>query len=135
VPTNTLFNPKQVDEFNSSVLNYNGYGVEGPITANATTDLDLTFADDMIVTAIELIVVDPSAGDYMTLSVIHPLGTVLNVFVPKWLTGPSSFRTWYQVSYPAKLVAGLILRASYISTTATAPTYVGVNYGLHKVLW
>lgn len=135
MPTGTLFNPRQADEFNSSVLNYNGYGTTGVIAANATTDLDLTFADDMIVTSIELVIEAPQAGDYMTLSVVHPNTTVLNVFVPKWMMGISSFRKQYHVAYPAKLVAGLILRASYVSVTATAPTHVSVNYGLHKVLW
>ncbi len=135
MPTGTLFTPKQNEEFNANVLNYNGYGVTGPITPLATTDLDLTFADDMIVSSIELIVNDPQNGDYMTLSVVHPAGTVLNTFVPKWIMGISSFRQFYVVGYPAKLIAGLILRSSYVSVTATAPTFVGVNFGLHKVLW
>lgn len=135
MPTGTLFAPTKVEEFNSAVLKYNGYGVTGPITPLATTDLDCSFADDMLVTAIELIVEAPQAGDYMVLSVVHPSGTVLNVFVERWYMGISSFRAFYQIAYPSKLIAGLILRASYVSTNATAPTFVAGNYGLHKVLW
>jgi hypothetical protein len=135
MPTGTLFQPTKVEEFNSSVLKYNGYGVTGAITPLATTDLDCTFADDMLVTAIELVVENPQAGDYMVLSVIHPSGTVLNVFVERWYMGTSSFREFYQIAYPSKLIAGLILRASYVSVNATAPTFVAGNYGLHKVLW
>lgn len=135
MPTGTLFQPTKVEEFNSSVLKYNGYGVTGTITPNATTNLDCSFADDMMVTAIELIVSDPQAGDYMVLSVIHPNGTVLNVFVERWYMGIESFRAFYEIAYPSKLIAGLILRASYVSVNATAPTFVAGNYGLHKVLW
>jgi hypothetical protein len=135
MPTGTLFAPKQLEEFNSSVLNYNGYGVSGPITPLGITNLDLTFADDMIVSGIELIVSDPQSGDYMMLQVVHPNGTVLNTFVPKWFMGITSFRQFYQVGYPSKLVAGLIIRAVYVSMAATAPTFVAVNFGLHKVLW
>jgi hypothetical protein len=135
MPTNTLFNPRQSEEFNSSVLNYNGYGVTEVVSGNTTTNLDLTFADDLIVSAIELIIDDPKAGDYMTLQVVHPTGTVLNTFVPKWIMGISSFRSFYKVGYPAKLFAGLILRASYVSVNSTPPTFVAVNYALHKVLF
>lgn len=136
MPTGTLFAPKQIEEFNSNVLNYNGYGITAPITGLASTNLDLTFADDMVVTSIELVINEPQAGDYMELKVLHSDGvTVLNTFVPKWIMGISSFRSFYQVGYPAKLFAGLILRASYVSVNATAPTFVAVNYGLHKVLW
>ncbi len=135
MPTNTLFYPKQLEEFNSAVLNYNGHGVTAPIAANTTTDLDLTFADDMIVSAIELIINAPQAGDYMTLKVVHPNGTILNTFVPKWYMGITSFRSFYQVGYPSKLFAGLILRATYTSVTDTAPTFVAVNYSIHKVLF
>jgi hypothetical protein len=135
MPTGTLFQPTKIEELNSAVVNYNGYGITGPITPLATTNLDLTFADDMIVTSIELIVNDPQNGDYMVLSVVHPSGVVLNTFVPRWYMGITSFRSFYQIAYPAKLVAGLILRASYVSTNATAPTFVAGNFGLHKVLW
>lgn len=135
MPTGTLFAPTKVEEFNSSVLKYNGYGVSGPITPLATTNLDCSFADDMMVTSIELIVNDPQSGDYMVLSVVHPNGTVLNVFVERWYMGISSFRSFYQIVYPSKLVAGLILRSAYISVNATAPTFIAANYGLHKVLF
>jgi hypothetical protein len=135
MPTGTLFAPKQVDEFNSNVLNYNGFGVSGPITPLNTTNLDSTFADDMIVSSIELVVNDPQNGDYMMLMVVHPNGTVLNTFVPKWYMGITSFRSFYQVGYPSKLFAGLILRAAYVSVNATAPTFVAVNFGIHKILW
>jgi len=135
MPTGTLFAPTKVEEFNNTNVKYNGYGVTGAITPLATTNLDCTFADDMLVTAIELIVNDPQSGDYMVLSVVHPNGTVLNVFVEKWYVGISSFKQFYQIAYPSKLIAGLILRASYVSTNATAPTFVAGNYGLHKVLW
>lgn len=135
MPTGTLFAPTKVEELNSAVVNYNGYGITGAITPLATTNLDLTFADDMIVTSIELILNDPQNGDYMVLQVVHPNGTILNTFVPKWIMGITSFRSFYKVGYPAKLFAGLILRASYISANATGPTFVAVNFGLHKVLW
>jgi hypothetical protein len=135
MPTGTLFQPTKVEELNSAVVNYNGYGITGPITPLATTDLDLSFADDMIVTSIELIVNDPQNNDYMVLQVVHPSGTVLNTFVPKWIMGITSFRSFYKVGYPAKLFAGLILRSSYVSTNASAPSFVAVNFGLHKVLW
>lgn len=49
--------------------------------------------------------------------------------------GIESFRAFYEIAYPSKLIAGLILRASYVSVNATAPTFVAGNYGLHKVLW
>ena len=135
MPTGTLFSPTKVEEFNNTNVKYNGYGVTGPITSLATTNLDCSFADDMLITAIELIVEAPQSGDYMVLSVVHPSGTVLNVFVERWYMGLSSFRSFYQIAYPSKLIAGLILRASYVSTNATAPTFVAGNYGLHKVLW
>lgn len=137
MPTPTSFSPKTIDEFNVQSLNYNGYGVTAVIDANTTTNLDLTFAsDDMMLTSIELVVTDPQPGDYMRLSVVHPILLVeLNVFVPRWYLGTQSFRNFYEVRYPSKLIAGLILRGSYVSVNGVAPTFVAVNYGLHKVLW
>lgn len=136
MPTNTVFHPRSLDEFNSSNVNYNGYGVySSTINANAETDIDCSFADDLAVTGIELNIQNPQIGDYMQLMVVHPSGTILNTFVLRWIMGPVSFRTFYQINYPAKLFAGLILRAKYVSVTATAPTFVGINYGLHKILW
>lgn len=135
MPSNTTYAPKSQDEFNSGCLNYAATGSTASISPNATTNIDLLLADDMVVTGIELVVTAPQAGDYMSMHVIHPTYGEVNQFGFNWYVGTESFRKDYQVRYPAKIYAGMTLRAKYVSASATAPTFVAVNYFLHKVLF
>ena len=135
MPSNTTYAPTTQDNFNSGSLNYAGTGSTASITANATTNIDLLMADDMIITGMELVCTAPQAGDYMTLHVVHPTYGEVNQFGFTWYMGTESFRKDYQVRYPAKIYAGMTLRAKYVSVTGTAPTFVAVNYFLHKVLF
>jgi hypothetical protein len=135
MPSNTTFAPRTQEEFNSGALNYAGTGATATIVANATTNIDIVLSDDMIITGLELVVTAPQAGDYMTLHIIHPIAGEVNQFGYSWYMGTESFRANYQVRYPAKIYAGMTLRAKYVSVTAIAPTFVAVNYFLHKVLF
>jgi hypothetical protein len=135
MPSNTSFAPRTQDEFNSGALNYAGTGSTATIVANTTTNIDLLVNDDMIITGVELVVTNPKAGDYMTLHTVHPTYGEVMQFVYTWYLGTESFRKDYQVRYPAKIYAGMSIRAKYVSVNGTAPDFVAVNYSLHKVLY
>lgn len=135
MPSNTTYAPRTQDDFNSGALNYAGTGATASVSPNASTNIDLTLTDDMIVTGVELVVSAPKAGDYMTLHIVHPTYGEINQFGYSWYMGTESFRKDYQVRYPAKVYAGMTIRAKYVSVNSTAPTFVAVNYFLHKVLF
>ena len=136
MPSNTNYDPQNVNDFEKSKLNKNAHGVAVSVDLNSTTNIDFTLTDDSLVIGGTCIVVGAKAGDKVDFQVIHPIAGVLNQFVTDWYIDPGNTKQETPKSnYPAKLPAGLILRVIYYSTATigTAP-WIAVNYDIEKVL-
>lgn len=135
MPTGTTFDPINTNFFEKTKLNKAARGVIATITAGATQSLDLTLTDDVIMAGGTVFLAkDASWGDKVAFQVVHPALGVVNEFIESWYVDPSVIKQEVPPSnYPAKLVAGLILRIVYQST-GTTDVKIAVNYNLEKVL-
>lgn len=134
MPTNTLFDPKNLNEFEKSKLNKDAKGVSVTIPAGTTTNLDMTLAHDYLTTGGSCIVIGAAQGDTVDFQVIHPVYGVVNQFITNWFINPTtSYQEIPTSFYPAKLPTGLILRVVYHSV-GLANVWIAVNYDLEKVL-
>jgi len=137
MPSNTVYNPINVNDFEKSKLNFDAQTTSGTITAGTTQNVDLALTDDCLMTGAWLIVNGGNYGDTAVLQVVDvsglfaPPGTVLNSFA-NWSIPPTVSQT-FEMVYPAKIYAGLTIRIAYTSTGSSNP-FVAINYMLHKVL-
>lgn len=139
MPSGTTYNPPNVTSFVKSALNFDAQGVNTTITAGQTANLDCTLTDDCLLTGIELIVNNGNYGDTANLQVVdvsgaftgHP-GTILMQAATNWNLIPTS-NTQFDLTYPAKILAGMTIRAVYTSTGSTN-VFLAINYKLHKCL-
>lgn len=128
MPSNTIYNPQTVGEFEKSKLNFNGQKVSGICSAGETANLDLTLTDDCLMTGASVTLINRLPSDNIKLQIVHPTAGVLFQYID-----------WYakdfdkEIPYPAKIPAGLILRLVYVSTGAQG-VEIYLNYSLHKVL-
>lgn len=130
--SNTTYNP-DVFPLEQSKLQGNGQGVFASCAANTTTNLDISLADDSIITGLELITAGATPGDYIELKVLAG-ANIVGIPVPgPWYVqadGALDFR----LEFPMKLVTGLTLRAIYHATVILVTPRVAINYKLWKVL-
>jgi hypothetical protein len=141
MPTNTKYDPTNVNSLVKEKLKRNDDAICGSATANTTTNFDLCVSsDDHLLLGGEIIVKDGGQGDYLTFKVIDidnvmgaGAGTVLDTFIRKRYIAPTSYLSSISSRFPAKVPAGLYLRVSYISVNNTTP-FVAINYDLTKVL-
>lgn len=135
MPSNTGFNPKNIDDFDKANLNKDAKGVAGTITAGTNTNLDLILTDDILIAGGTVLLVKGAAlGDKIDFQVVHPTYGVINQFVTDWFMNPDSTKQEIPTSnYPAKLPAGLTLRLVYHSVGVT-DVWVAVNFNKEKVL-
>jgi len=136
---NSVFNPTHIDEFDKTKLNFDAKGVTASITAGTSQNIDLTLTDDHLITGAWMIVDGATLGDTVNLQVVdttgftgYPAGTVLNQFITNFYL-PTSASEQFNITYPAKIIAGLTLRVVYTSTGATNP-FFAANFYLHKIL-
>jgi hypothetical protein len=130
---NSTFDPVNIYDYQKTKLNKNAQGVQGVVTAGQVGNLDLTLADDHLVTGGALIVSNAALGDKCHFQVLYN-GVVANQYVTDWFMDPSiSTQKTPEVLYPAKIVAGLTLRVVYHSTGQNDVT-VSMNYDLEKVM-
>lgn len=146
MPSNTIFAPTGLNQFQSNNVNFLARGVTGTVPAGLIAGIDLKMDDDMLITGCQMSTKGAAFGDYVNLRVVDVdnvmgfgAGAILNQFCDKWyLMGDGSAngtqQIFIQVPYPAKLSAGLYLRADYHSTGVTT-VQVNINYLLHKVLY
>lgn len=139
MPSNTTYNPPNIGSFVKSALNYAGAGVSIQATAGQTTTLDLTLADDSLLTGAWFVTSSGQYGDSITFQIVDVSGaitgtpnTVLKTFINSWYV-PASADMQIDLEYPAKLITGLTIRLLYTST-GTSSAFVAINYKLHKVL-
>ena len=139
MPSNTTYNPPNTNAFVKSALNFNAQGVSTTVTAGTTANLDYTLTDDCLLTGICLITNQGNFGDTIKLQVVDTTGafsgtpgTVLLQAANNWNVVPST-DDQFDLTYPAKIYAGLTLRAVYTST-GILNVFLAVNYKLHKCL-
>lgn len=141
MPSNTTYKPVRVDDFESSKLNYDAYGMSTTVSLGQSGHLDLTLSDDCLLTGAWFITNGGTFGDVVNFQVVDTSGaftgtpgTVLNQFVTNWYV-PPSVDAQFEIAYPAKVYAGLTLRLVYTSVGfGIVGVFVAVNYSLHKVL-
>lgn len=134
--TGTAFNPSNSIEFDKSKLNKDARGFLFTAAHGSDTANDQTFEDDYLMTGgAVLLVKGGSWGDKVTFQVVHPNGTtVLGQFLTDWPINPdSTLQALPPSNYPAKITAGLILRAIYTSVGET-DVEIAIGYNLEKVL-
>ena len=124
----SIYNPSSVDGFDKNKLNYNGQKVSATVPFGTTQDIDLTLTDDHLLTGAQIILTGNCDLDEIQFKVVMGT-TVLNQFIDWYATNFSK-----DLPYPAKIPAGLTLRATYKNTCGNGTVKVRVNYFLHKVL-
>jgi len=139
MPSNTTYNPPNINSFVKSALTFNAQGVNKTVDAGSTSNLDYVLTDDCLLTGLEFIASTAAYSDTVNLQVIDhsgaitgTAGTVILQPATNWNVAPKS-NTQFDLTYPAKLVAGMALRAVYTST-GPDPVFIAVNYKLHKCL-
>lgn len=141
MPTGTKFAPSRVDEFEAAKLQFNAQGVKSNPSLNTTTNIDLYFSDDHLITGFWVVCSGANAGDKISLQAVDTdnimgfgAGTVLKTFASNIYLA-ANFDAQFDVAYPAKIYAGLSLRIIYTSTLLIGVTpFFAINYKLHKVL-
>ncbi len=125
---NSTYDPCNVKDFEKTKLSFNGQKVHATCPAGQSINLDLVMTDDHLLTGAAVSLTNNIESDCIKFQVVHPTYGVVNQFID-----------WYarefdkDLSYPAKLPAGLTLRVVYTSTGAL-PVEVYINHILHKVM-
>lgn len=141
MPANTTYAPMRVTDFEASKLQFNAQGIQSRPALNSTSNIDLYFSDDHLITGFWLTVAGATIGDYLSLQVVdtdnimgYGANTVLKTFASNIFI-PTSVDAQFDIVYPAKIYAGLSLRMRYTSVALLgALSVVSVNYKLHKIL-
>jgi hypothetical protein len=138
MPQNTKFDPENINFFNKTKLFKDCKGASGVAVAGQTTNLDLTLSDDVLMTGGVFLAQNAAQGDKVDFQVLAPDGqggyVVVAQFITDWYLDPTVVQQPIpRSSYPAKLVAGLILRVIYHSVGENN-VWMAVNYDREKVL-
>lgn len=114
--------------------------INGTATKNTTTNLDYLVSEERFINGVRIIVDSHVFGDSIGLQVVdvdnilgYGAGLVLDTFGESWYLDPTtSTQPDVEVSYPAKISAGLYIRAVYTSTGTVDDVSVILNAFLHK---
>ena len=134
--SNTTFNPSNASEFDKSKINKDAKGVSDTVPYGTSKDIDYTLTDDILMSGGHLLLVKNAVwGDTVDFKVVHPVAGVLLTFLTSWPINPDSTLQFLPLAnYPAKMVTGLILRATYNSVGASTNVSVAIGYNFEKVL-
>lgn len=125
---NTKYDVMNMTTIDKTKVNFNGKKSKAVIPANSSANIDISFADDVLITGAVIKLEGNNPDDTYRFQVVHPSVGVLNEFID-----------WYakdldeDLLYPAKIFAGLIVRIIYENTGSSDVT-VRVNYKVHKVI-
>jgi hypothetical protein len=140
MPSGTVYAPIRVGDFEATKLQYNPMGVRGTISLNSTSNVDLYFTDDCMLTGMWVITSNTTLGDYIRIQVIdtdnimgYGAGVMIKQFGGNVYLPPITDQQ-FDIIYPAKVLAGMSLRIAYTSTSIVLTPDFIVNYKLHKVL-
>lgn len=125
-----------IQQFTSDNVNFAGAGIRDTATSGQTKNVDYTVPFDVCLTGAVLIVVSAQNGDKATLQIIHPNGsTILNEFITDWgIATDQQFQFSLDLSYPANIASGLIIRVMYEAAGILGTRTIMCNYFLHKVI-
>lgn len=134
MPSNTEFDPKNVNDYEKTKLNKDAEGVNGTITAGTTEYIDLTLSDDVVMAGGDVLLVwDSAKGDTIDFQIIFD-NSVLSQFITDWnIDNTTVKQTTPTTEIPGKIFTGSILRLIYHSTGQN-DVYVAINYNKDKVL-
>lgn len=138
MPSNTTYNPPNINSFSKTALNAINPGVSSTVPAGTSINLDYTLTDDCLITGSWILTNNGNYGDTINFQIIDSSGiygtpgAILNQFINNWYL-PPIVNEQINVEYPAKIYAGLTLRVIYTST-GTNDVFLAINYKLHKVL-
>jgi hypothetical protein len=148
---NSNYVAKRYEDLNADTCMVNNQSVQSTVAAGQSANIDLKLTDDHFITGSILLANNANFGDVVTLQVMdrdlnlqgiygagittmYPNYPVLRQFVTNWgVSADTQLKIDKTHSYPAKIMAGLYLRAIYTST-GTSNVNVILNYELHIVL-
>lgn len=124
-----------IDQFTSDAVKFAGKSAAGDAVASETKNIDLTVPFDLVLTGAVLIVNGAKIDDKACLQIVHPQAGVLDEFVSDWYMSESSDQQLaLELTYPANLPAGLIIRLVYKASATDGTRKARANYFLHKVM-
>lgn len=134
MPSNTAYNPQNVNEFEKVKLFKDARGIQGTAAAGQSTNFDLTLTDDVLMAGGAIFLAKGAAqGDKVDFQVLAG-GQVVAPFITNWFLNPDATKQEVpQSMYPAKIFAGMTLRVIYHSVGQNS-VWVAINYNLEKVL-
>jgi hypothetical protein len=126
--TGSTYDAKSVLDFTKDKVQFNGQGISGEVPAStADFNIEYVLTDDHFITGAKLIITNPCPDDKIKLQIVSG-NTVVNEFI-NWFAADMDT----QLPYPAKIPAGLKIRAVY-TNTCTSAVKVRVNLHLHKIM-
>ncbi len=128
MPTNTKYDVMNMLTIDKCKVNYCGKKVKATALPLQVTNLDFLLVDDMFITGAIVILTGNFEADEFKFQVIHPVYGVVNEFIDWFACNINK-----ELSYPAKIFAGLTLRMAY-TNNGTQDVIVKINYSLHKIL-
>ena len=142
MPSNTVVNFENINQFTSKALTFDAHGCKGTVNAGTTGNVDLKLLDDSLINGIQLAVKGGTFGDTANFQCVdvdgllgHGTNFVLNQYATNWcMLGVDGQQVFIETPYTAKIPAGMYLRVAYTST-GTMSVMVAANYLLHKVLY
>lgn len=124
----TAYDPKNINDFDKTKLNFNGMKVGATVAADSTQNLDLTLTDDHLISGASVTLYGNCADDEVKFQVL--MGSTVVASYIDWFAKDMD----KTLEYPAKIPAGLTLRVVYKNTCPSESVKVRINYHLHKVL-
>jgi hypothetical protein len=134
MPTNTSYDPTNVNFFDKTKLNKDANSVVATIAAGTSYNIDHLISDDALIMDSTLLVHGAAKGDYWKMQVIHPVYGVVFEPIHKWMVDfTSTNQRLPKANFPAKIFAGLTMRVVYTSV-GTEDVWVALNIDKDKVL-
>jgi phage tail sheath gpL-like len=126
--SNTVYDVMNMSMVDKKAVNFSGQKISANVEANASTNIDLTLSDDSLFTG--AIVYAPGAclDDEIKFQIL--MGSTVIIQFIDWFVASGLNK---EIAYPAKIPAGLTMRAVY-KNTCSNQINVKINYSLHKIL-
>lgn len=122
-------------QFTSDAVKFSGASAAGDAVADETKNIDYAVPYDLCITGALVLVKGGNINDKVCLQIVHPQAGVLDEFVADWyMNEDRNDQFSIDLSYPANIPAGLIIRAVYKASSAAGTRDVRINYFLHKVI-
>lgn len=139
---NSTYSPQTWDTVMAAMVMPTVIGVKGSIPSNTTQNVDTLIADDSLFRGVKLIAMNTTFGDTVSVKLVDvdgvysPAGTVLSSPVLNFnISTDQQLQADYESVAPFKILGGLYIRITYISTGGLLSTVkIGADLFLVKVL-